>query len=107
MKMNIMDKTVNPRLQYLVIAVYDCNVTYCHHTNGCKQYSEGHGPFLIYTGGFQMTEPLCKTIRGENDRDFQNVIERDSRQTISEIFAIFGLSTGTIHTILTDHINRD
>ncbi|XP_061190225.1 histone-lysine N-methyltransferase SETMAR-like [Saccostrea echinata] len=47
-----------------------------------------------------------KTIIEENlILRVKNVIESDRRHTVQEISAVVGISTGTVHTILTEHLN--
>lgn len=64
--------------------------------------------FIKYTPKVFRWQNLCTRRFGEKTEEIvQNVAEKDSRQTISGVSTIVGLSTGTIHSILTDHINTD
>lgn len=62
--------------------------------------------FIKYTPKVFRWQNLCTRRFGEKTEEIvQNVVEKESRQTISGVSTIVGLSTGTIHSFLTDHIN--
>lgn len=81
MKMDIMDKIVNPRVQYLIMDMTCCMNVMLHTViNGCKQSSGCNNSYLSYTRGFRMAEPLCKTIREEKEESKASFRENHIKQ---------------------------